>query len=78
MSQIPTYSPGSIIKEIDWVEKLAEFEKKEKIKSTVSCVTKLTSTKKPKREYEMPYKVRNVRKRTGERLPTTDMETLVV
>ena len=33
MSQIPTYSPGSIIKEIDWVEKLAEFEKKEKIKT---------------------------------------------
>jgi hypothetical protein len=52
------------------------WEKNENIRSTVSWVTKLIRTKRPRRVYEIPYKERNVRKRIGERLPTMDIDTL--
>ena len=52
-------------------------EKKENAKSTKSCVKKLITTSKPINEYEISYKVRNVIKSKGERLPTTDIVTLV-
>jgi hypothetical protein len=54
------------------------WEKKEKIRSIVSCVTKFISTSKPRSEYDMPYSERNVRNSTGERFPTTDIEMFVV
>ena len=53
-------------------------EKKEKIKSTVNCVKKLTSTNAPKSEYEIPYALRNVINNNGERLLTTAIEMFVI
>jgi hypothetical protein len=54
------------------------WEKKEKIKSTINCVTKLISTNSPSKEYEIPYRERNVRNNTGERFPTADIVTFAL
>ena len=53
-------------------------EKKENIKSIISCVKKLISTSNPKSEYEIPYNERKVRNRRGGRFPTIDIDILTV
>ena len=59
-------------------EMLNLCEKNEKIRSTVSCVQKFINIRKPKREYDMPYKERNVIKSRGGKFPATDVEMLDV
>lgn len=49
-------------------------EKNENAKSIKSCEKKLMSTKKPSKEYEIPYSVLNVRKSNGDKDETTAIE----